>query len=51
MEIKDYIDELEYAKKAVLSCLTQDGVLVDMHDIVFWASEVKRLREKIKEML
>lgn len=43
--------ELDYAKKAVESCLKQDGVLVDMHDIVYWAERVKILRERIKEML
>ena len=43
--------DLEYAKKAVLSCLKEDGVLVDMHGLEFWASEVERLRKEIKEML
>lgn len=49
MEIK--IKDLEYAKKAVLSCLEHDGTLVDMHDLEYWAGRVVRLRKEIKEML
>lgn len=41
--------ELHRAKDNVESCLK--GYTVDMHDISYWASEVERLRKKIKEML
>ena len=43
--------KLEYAKKAVLSCLEHDGVLVDMHSLEYWAGVVEILRKEIKEML
>lgn len=44
-------ERLEYAKKAVISCLEHDGVLVDMHDLEYWAGVVKHLRKEIKESL
>ena len=50
-DLKKKIDELEYAKKAVISCLEKDGVLVDMHDLEYWAGVVCRLRKEVKEML
>ena len=43
--------DLDYAKKAVETCLKEDGVSVDMHDIVYWAERVKILRERIKKEL
>lgn len=43
--------ELEEAKKAVISCLEKDGVLVNMHGLEYWAGVVERLRKEIKEML
>lgn len=49
--MEDKIKQLEYAKKAVLSCLEKDGVLVDMHSLEHWASVVERLRKEIKDML
>lgn len=49
--MEDKIKQLEYAKKAVLSCLEKDGVLVDMHSLEYWASVVERLRKEIKDML
>lgn len=50
-ELKKKIDELEKAKKAVLSTLEKDGCLVDMHGLEYWAGVVERLRREIKEML
>lgn len=50
-ELKKKIDELEYAKKAVLSILEKDGCLVDMHGLSYWAERVEKLRVEIKEML
>lgn len=41
------IKELEYAKKAVMSCLENHNVLVDMHGITYWAGRVEKLREEI----
>ena len=49
--MKDKFEKLEEAKKAVLSCLEKDGVLVNMHGLEYWAGVVERLRKEIKEML
>lgn len=49
--MEEKIKDLEYAKKALLSCLEKDGVLVDWHDLEYWAGVVVRLRKEIKEML
>lgn len=49
--MKDKFEELEKAKKAVISCLEKDGVLVDWHGLEYWAGVVERLRKEIKEML
>lgn len=43
------IKNLEYAKKAVQSELDDANCSVDFHGIVYWASEVERLRELIKK--
>jgi hypothetical protein len=51
MKIEEKIKRLEYAKKAVISCLEKDGVLVDWHDLEYWAGVVIRLRKEIKEAL
>lgn len=50
-EMEEKIKELGKAKRAVVSCLSKDGVLVDMHDLEYWAGVVVRLRKEIKEML
>ena len=44
-------EQLEYAKFAVIDCLEDAEVMIDWHDIGFWANEVKRLREEIKKIL
>ena len=49
--MENKFEELEKAKKAVISCLEKDGVLVDMHGLEYWAGVVERLRKEIKEML
>lgn len=49
--MKDKFEELEYAKKAVISCLEHDGTWVNMHGLEYWAGVVERLRKEIKEML
>ena len=48
--MEEKFKKLQYAKNAVMSCL-EDGVLVDMHGLVYWAEVVERLRKEIKEML
>lgn len=49
--MKEKFKELEYAKKAVMSCLEHDGTLVNMHGLEYWAGVVEILRKEIKEML
>ena len=49
--MEEKIKDLEYAKKAVLSCLENHSVLVDMHGLEYWAGVVEILRNEIKEML
>ena len=50
-ELQSKIEKLEYAKKAVVSCLEKYGVLVDMHGLEYWAGVVEILRKEIKEAL
>lgn len=49
--LKELCDKLDYARSAVMMCLDSADTLVDMHDIVYWAKEVDRLRKTIKEEL
>ena len=49
--MKEKFEELESAKKAVMSCLEKDGVSVGFHGLAYWAGEVERLRKEIKEEL
>lgn len=50
-KLEEKINQLEYAKKSVMSCLEHDGVLVDMHGLEYWAGVVEKLRKEIKEIL
>lgn len=50
-DLKSKIEDLEYAKKAVLTILKDSKCLVDMHSLSYWAERVEKLREEIKEML
>ena len=45
--MQDKLKELEKAKKAVLACLENSSVLIDMHGLVYWAGVVERLRKEI----
>lgn len=45
------MDELKYAKDAVIFCLNNITGNVDWHGLVYWASEVERLREEITKSL
>lgn len=49
--MKELFEKLDFAKKAVLSCLEKDGVSVNFHGLKYWAGEVERLREEIKSQL
>ena len=49
--MEELIKKLEYAKKATKTCLENNNCFVDMHDLLYWASEVERLRKEIVEKL
>lgn len=49
--LKDKIDKLEYAKKAVVFCLENENGNVDWHGITYWAERVEKLRKEIREMI
>lgn len=44
-------EKLDYAKDAVMTMLKKPDCLVDFHGLAYWASEVERLRNEIKELL
>ena len=50
-EILKKVQELLRAKDAVNSCLNNANTLVDMHELVYWAGEVLRLRKEIIKVL
>lgn len=45
------LEELNYAKKAVLSCLENSNTSVDFHGIAYWAKRVEDLRKEILETI
>jgi len=45
------IEELEEAKKNVLTLLEEPGASVDFHGIVYWAGRVESLRELAKSLI
>ena len=47
----ELVEKLEYSKKAVVFCLENENGNVDFKGLVYWASEVERLRKEIKELL
>jgi hypothetical protein len=47
--MNDLIEKLNYAKDAVKWLLDHVTGLVDFHGLVYWATEVERLREEIKK--
>lgn len=49
--MNEIFNDLAYAKHAVMKCAEKDGVLVDMHGLVYWAKRVETLRQQIKEQL
>lgn len=42
------LEKYNYARKACRECLENGSVLVDMHGLTYWASEVERLRQEFK---
>lgn len=46
----DLVKQLEKVKDNCIACL-KSNVLVDFKGLSYWASEVERLREQIKEIL
>lgn len=50
-ELLDTVKALEDAKQAVRDCLSNEGVLVDLHGLAYWAGEVERLRNKVKGLI
>lgn len=49
--MSEVFNSLAYAKHAVMECAKKDGVLVDMHGLVYWAKRVETLRQLIKDQL
>jgi len=47
----EIFEKLQYAKNAVIRMVEDADVCVDFHGLTYWASEVERLREEIKDML
>ena len=45
------VKKLAYAKNAVNELLLDSNALIDMHDIVYWAGEVQRLRERLVALM
>ncbi len=45
------IEKLKYAKDAVIWLLSHESGLVDFHSLIYWSTEVERLREEIKKSL
>ena len=45
------VKKLAYAKNAVNELLLSSNASVDMHDIVYWAGEVQRLRERLVSLM
>ena len=49
--MEENIKKLEYAKKAVISCLENANCLVDFHGLAYWAGVVELLRKEILRAL
>jgi hypothetical protein len=45
------MEELQKAKEAVKWLLDNESGLVDMHDLVYWAGVVERLRQEVRKTL
>lgn len=51
MKTTELFEKLEKAKSNVLWLLEHDNANIDFKGLSYWASEVERLREEIKESL
>jgi hypothetical protein len=49
--MNELFEELQHAKDAIKWLLDHESGLVDMHDIVYWAGVLVRIRKEIKEQL
>jgi hypothetical protein len=49
--MNELFDKLAYAKEAVIWLVEHPAGLIDFHDLLYWASEVVRLRTEIKKGL
>jgi hypothetical protein len=49
--MSEIFEKLQKAKDAVKYLLDHESGSVNFHDIIYWASEVVRLRKEIKEQL
>ena len=47
-DLKYLIEKLHYAKEAVIYMIEHADASVDFHSLVYWATEVERLREELK---
>jgi hypothetical protein len=47
----ELVKKLQYAKDAVRWLLDHENGTVDFHGIGFWAAEVERLRQEVKNTL
>jgi hypothetical protein len=49
-DFKNKIEELEYAKNAVLHCLKGSNCSVDFHGITYWSKQVEDLRKELQSI-
>jgi hypothetical protein len=49
--MKTIFEQLQYAKDGVRWLLDHENGSVDFHGIAYWAGEVERLRNEIKNLL
>ena len=50
-KLVELVEKLEKSKKAVIFCLENESGNVDFHGLSYWASEVERLRQLIKDLI
>lgn len=50
-ELVETAKQLAYARDAVAYCLENSNGLVDMHGLVYWATEVENLRIKMTKLI
>ena len=50
-KLVELVNELQYAKEAVIFCLNNESGSVDFHGLSYWAERVEKLRVSIKELI